>query len=63
MIPELGSCIPDATERARLTTALQAGTAESGFWDDHGLPAPWPDDIQDWTPDTHPADPDKPYNF
>jgi len=26
---------------------------ETGFWDDHGLPAPWPDDIDDWRPATN----------
>lgn len=63
MIPEFGFSIPDATERARLNAALLAGTAESGFWDDHGVPAPWPDDIEDWTPDIHPHDPDRPHDF
>lgn len=23
---------------------------ETGFWDDHGRPAPWPDDIDEWKP-------------
>jgi hypothetical protein len=44
--------LPDAEERARLNAALQATGTESGFWDDHGRPAPWPDDIEDWTPST-----------
>lgn len=44
--------LPDTEERARLNTALLATGAESGFWDDHGRPAPWPDDIEDWTPST-----------
>ena len=26
---------------------------ETGFWDDHGRPAPWPDDIDEWSPTTH----------
>jgi hypothetical protein len=43
---------PDAQERARLNAALLATGAETGFWDDHGVPAPWPDDIDDWTPVT-----------
>ena len=55
--------IPDAQERARLNAALLAGTAESGFWDDDGKPAPWPDDIEGWTPHTHPYDSDGPYDF
>ena len=42
--------VPDAEERAKLNAALDATGAETGFWDDHGRPAPWPDDIDDWTP-------------
>jgi hypothetical protein len=30
---------------ARLAAGL-----ETGFWDDHGQPAPWPDDIDEWRP-------------
>ena len=26
---------------------------ETGFWDDNGRPAPWPDDIDEWSPTTH----------
>ncbi len=26
---------------------------ETGFWDDNGRPAPWPDDIEEWRPVTH----------
>jgi hypothetical protein len=37
---------------------LLAAGHETGFWNDHGLPAPWPDDIDDWRPTTH--DPDTP---
>ncbi len=44
--------LPDPDERARLNTALLAAGAETGFWDDHGRPAPWPDDIDGWNPDT-----------
>ena len=32
---------------------LLAAGHETGFWDDHGLPAPWPDDIDDWRPTTN----------
>ena len=32
--------LPDARERARLNAALQATAAETGFWDEHGNPAP-----------------------
>jgi hypothetical protein len=63
MSPEPGFSIPGAQERARLNTALLAGTAESGFWDDNGVPAPWPDDIEDWTPDIHPSDPGRLQDF
>jgi hypothetical protein len=31
--------------------ALLAGH-ETGFWDEHGRPAPWPDDIDEWRPAT-----------
>jgi len=52
------SDFPDADERARLNAALAANTAESGFWDDDGRPAPWPDDIEDFTLTTrHPEGP------
>jgi len=30
-------------------TLLAAGL-ETGFWDEHGVPAAWPDDIDEWTP-------------
>jgi len=46
------SDLPDADERARLNAALFATGAETGFWDDQGRPAPWPDDIDDWEPAT-----------
>jgi hypothetical protein len=26
---------------------------ETGFWDDHGRPAPWPHDIDEWRTATH----------
>jgi len=32
--------------------ALNAGY-ETGFWDDNGRPAPWPEDIDEWRPTTH----------
>jgi hypothetical protein len=44
--------IPDPDERTALTTALVDANTETGFWDDHGRPAPWPEDIEDWTPTT-----------
>ena len=37
---------------------LAAGL-ETGFWDDHGQPAPWPDDIDEWRPsNTEPPTPE-----
>ncbi|MDG4785086.1 hypothetical protein O7626_03925 [Micromonospora sp. WMMD1102] len=50
--PEPGVDIPDRAERERLNAVLHATGAETGFWDDNGRPAPWPDDIEDWTADT-----------
>ncbi|MGO9077744.1 MAG: hypothetical protein ACLQDY_01725 [Streptosporangiaceae bacterium] len=32
--------------------ALLAAGHETGFWNDHGRPAPWPDDIDEWRPAT-----------
>ena len=37
-------------EREVLNTALFASDIETGSWDDNGRPAPWPDDIDNWTP-------------
>jgi hypothetical protein len=39
---------PDAAERAVLNAALLSDGVETGFWDDDGRPAPWPDDIDRW---------------
>jgi len=44
--------IPDPAERARRNAALFADNIETGFFDDQGRPAPWPDDIDDWRPTT-----------
>jgi hypothetical protein len=44
--------IPGPAERATLNAALFATGAETGFWDDQGRPAPWPDDIDEWAPET-----------
>ena len=63
MTPTPSPDIPDAHERAQLNTAFAATTAETGFWDEHGNPAPWPDDIDDWAPDTHQPDPQRPHDF
>ena len=32
--------------------ALLAAGHDTGFWDEHGRPAPWPDDIDEWRPAT-----------
>lgn len=50
--------IPDAADRRALNAALHAAGTETGFWDDDGRPAPWPDDIEEWTPETRKTDPD-----
>jgi hypothetical protein len=53
------SGVPDPHQRAVLNAALHATAAETGFWDEHGRPAPWPDDINDWRPATgEPLTPD-----
>jgi hypothetical protein len=44
--------IPDPAERVALNTALQANNIETGFCDERGRPAPWPDDIDQWQPET-----------
>ena len=44
--------IPDPAERARRNAALHADNIETGLFDDHGRPAPWPDDIDQWQPET-----------
>ena len=44
--------IPDPHQRAALNAALLASGTDTGFWDEHGRPAPWPDDIDEWRPTT-----------
>jgi hypothetical protein len=44
--------IPEPADRAALNAALAATGAETGFWDEQGRPAPWPDDINQWQPQT-----------
>ena len=38
--------------------AILAAGGYTGWWDEHGQPAPWPNDIfnpdTDWRPDTNP---------
>ncbi|WP_433219515.1 hypothetical protein ACQP00_15445 [Dactylosporangium sp. CS-047395] len=43
---------PRPAERARLNAALAATGKETGFWNDDGQPARWPDDIDHWQPET-----------
>jgi hypothetical protein len=45
-----GCTVPNPEERTALNAALLAHNIETGFWDDNGRPAPWPDDIDEWTP-------------
>ncbi|MGN9806826.1 hypothetical protein [Micromonospora sp. L32] len=52
--------IPTPAERAALNAALLATGTETGFWDDTGRPAPWPDDIDEWTPATEQPPPAHP---
>lgn len=44
--------VPTRAERQALNAALFTTAAETGFWDDNGRPAPWPEDIDQWTPST-----------
>ncbi|MFI5960353.1 hypothetical protein [Cryptosporangium sp. NPDC051539] len=46
------SPLPNADQRAAFNAAQLHTGAETGFWDDHGRPAPWPDDIDQWQPAT-----------
>ncbi|MEV0131440.1 hypothetical protein AB0H83_23620 [Dactylosporangium sp. NPDC050688] len=50
--PTSDPTIPDPADRAARNTALQTNNTETGFWDEHGRPAPWPDDIDHWQPET-----------
>lgn len=47
---------PEPDERAERNAALLADNIETGFWNDQGQPAPWPDDIDEWTPDANELD-------
>ena len=44
--------VPDAATRAWLNNRFRATGEDSGFYDDRGVPAPWPDDIDEWRPST-----------
>lgn len=52
MSPAPHAWLPDAEQRAALNAALLTSGVDSGFWDEHGRPAPWPDDIEKWRPST-----------
>ena len=53
-LPHDSVVTPGATraEREALNATPFAVGAETCFWDDNGRPAPWPDDIDEWTPAT-----------
>ena len=58
-----GHVAQGAAKRARRNTALHTDNIETGFFDDQGRPAPWPDDIDDWTPgirEPHSPEPGQP---
>jgi hypothetical protein len=44
------AAIPDPAQQAELNRELHATGTDTGFWNDHGRPAPWPDDIDEWKP-------------
>ncbi len=44
--------IPDPDERAALNAALHKDGTPTGWWGDHGRPAPWPNDIDQYRPVT-----------
>jgi hypothetical protein len=54
--------VPDPAERARRNAALAAAGTETGLWDDHGRPAPWPDDVELWQPEPARPPPISPAN-
>ncbi|GAA2332772.1 hypothetical protein [Dactylosporangium salmoneum] len=51
--PEPHPDIPTRAERQASNAALHTDHVETGFWEDDGRPAAWPDDIEDWTPGTY----------
>jgi hypothetical protein len=44
--------VPTRAEREERNAALFATGTETGFWNNDGHPAPWPADIDEWTPAT-----------
>jgi hypothetical protein len=50
---------PATTQREHDLALLAAGH-ETGWWDEHGVPAPWPDDFDEWRPTTHEPAPENP---
>jgi hypothetical protein len=58
--PRPHPAIPRQTDRETLNAALHADNIETGFYDDNGRPAPWPDDIDQWRPETSKLTPHQP---
>lgn len=48
MLINLKDTLPDPAERERLNKRLLTRGEETGWWDEHGVPAPWPYDIDTW---------------
>ncbi len=46
------SQFPGPAERTRLNDQLHTHGTDTGWHDDNGRPAPWPDDIAEWRPIT-----------
>lgn len=44
--------LPSAEDRAARNAAFLVDGTETGFWNDAGVPALWPDDIDEWQPVT-----------
>ena len=42
--------IPGPAQRCALNNALRKRGTATGFWEDGGCAAPWPDDIDEWRP-------------
>jgi hypothetical protein len=47
--------LPDDEQAAAINADFRAGhTDVTGFYDELGNPAPWPDDLDNWRPSTDP---------
>lgn len=51
MLIHLKDTIPDPTERERLNKRLLTHGEETGWWDERGVPAPWPEELHEWPED------------